>query len=493
MKQFSRAFLFLFLISEIGLARSSADSLTILRKDLDRIFSDPRFANAEWGVEVYSLDRSEVIYARNSLRLCMPASNNKILTVAAALTQLGPDYRFKTQVWTDGTVFDGILKGDLIVAGFGDPSSSSRFGPKDPFRTFRIWAENLKQRGIHAIDGSILGDGTSFEETSYGQGWAWDDLAEGYAAPVSALQFNENLIGLEITPGSKAGEFASIKMSPLAQYLAVDNRIVTKAAGNLTHIEIERSRLGDGITVRGTLSENGSAVIRNVAVQFPIRYYLSALKQVLSEEGVDTSRCAIKEWRNVRSQSSSLLWTQWSQPLSELVSPVLKMSLNLATETLTRVLGMERRGEGSFAKGKEVVAEVLDQMGIHKDSYSYSDASGLSRMNLVSADALIRTLKRMHQSPNFFIFYDALPVAGVDGTLSARLKGTQAGNNVHAKTGTMTHLSALSGYISTTDKEMLAFSMIANNFLSAKEEAEQIQDRALLKLARFSRKAVRSR
>jgi serine-type D-Ala-D-Ala carboxypeptidase/endopeptidase (penicillin-binding protein 4) len=493
MKQFSRALLILFLISEAGLAKSSADSLKILRRDLDKIFSDARFANAQWGVEVVSLDRSEILYDKNSLRLNIPASNNKILTMAAALIQLGPDYRFKTQVWTDGTVFDGILKGNLIVAGFGDPSSSSRLAPKDPFHTFRIWAANLKQKGIHAIDGNLLGDGSSFEETAYGQGWAWDDLTEGYAAPVSALQFNENLIELEMTPGLKAGEFASIKMSPLSKYLTVDNRIVTKAAGSSTHIEMERGRLGEEITVRGILSENSVAINRNVAVQFPIRYYLSALKQVLSEEGIDTSRCDIKEWRNVRSQSSTLLWTQWSPPFSELVGPLLKMSLNLATETLARVLGMERRGEGSFSKGKEVVAEVLDQMGIQKEGYSYSDASGLSRMNLVSADALIRTLKQLYRSPHFSIFYDALPIAGVDGTLSARMKGTQAENNVHAKTGTLTHISALSGYVRTADKEMLAFSMIANNFLVEKNEAERLQDMVLVRLARFSRKAVGSR
>jgi serine-type D-Ala-D-Ala carboxypeptidase/endopeptidase (penicillin-binding protein 4) len=493
MKNISRVFLILFLISEIGFAGSSADSLEILRRDLDKMFSDARFANAQWGVEVFSLDRSEMLYDNNSLQLYIPASNNKILTVAAALTQLGPDYRFKTQVWTDGTVFGGILKGDLIVAGFGDPSSSFRIASKDPFRTFRIWAANLKQKGIHAIDGNILGDGTSFKETAYGQGWAWDDLAEGYAAPVSALQFNENLISLEIAPGSKAGEFASIRMSPLAQYMAVDNRIVMEAAGKSARIELERSRSGEGITIRGILSEKSSRIDRSVAVQFPIRYYLSALKQVLGEEGIDVSRCDIEELKNIRSQSSNLLWTQTSPPLSEILGPMLKMSLNLATETLARVLGMERRGEGSFSKGKEVVEEVLEQMGVVKESYSYSDASGLSRMNLVSADALIRTLKHLYRSPYFSIFYDALPIAGVDGTLSARMKGTQAENNVHAKTGTLTHISALSGYVRTADKEMLAFSMIANNFLVEKNEAEHIQDNVLVRLARFSRKAVRSK
>jgi serine-type D-Ala-D-Ala carboxypeptidase/endopeptidase (penicillin-binding protein 4) len=493
MSQFQRIILILFLVSGMYPPCLAADSVKILRRDLDRIFADVRLAEAQWGVEVFSLDRSEVLYAKNSRRLYTPASNNKILTVAAALTQLGPDYRFKTQVLADGPIIDGVLKGDLIVVGFGDPSSSSRILPKDPFRAFRTWAANLKQKGIRAIAGNIIGDGASFEEISYGQGWAWDDLPEGYAAPVSALQFNENLISLEIAPGSKPGEFASIKMSPLAQYLTVDNRLVTASAGGLTRIDIERSHSGEEIAIRGSLSEKNSVIDRSVAVQLPIRYYLSALKQVLSEEGIDVSCCDIKERRNVRSQSSSLLWTQSSPPLSELVVPLLKMSLNLATETLARVLGLERRSEGSFAKGKEVVEETLEQMGIHKESYSYSDASGLSRMNLVSADSLIRILGHMNRSPHFSLFYDALPIAGVDGTLAARMKGTRAENNVHAKTGTLTHVSSLSGYVRTADKEMLAFSIIANNFLVEKEEAERMQDRALLRLARFTRKAVGNR
>jgi serine-type D-Ala-D-Ala carboxypeptidase/endopeptidase (penicillin-binding protein 4) len=493
MKQLARRFLFLLLILGTGLPGSAADSAKILRRDLDRIFSDPRFANAQWGIEIFSLDRSEMLYAKNPQRLYVPASNNKILTVAAALMLLGPDYRFKTEVWADGPVVDGILRGNLIVAGFGDPSSSTRISPKDPFRTFRSWASNLKQKGIRAIDGAIFGDGSAFEENVYGQGWAWDDLAEGYAAPVSALQFNENLIALEITPNLKAGEFASIKMSPLAKYLTVDNRIITKSAGSVPHIDLERNRSDEAITVRGILSENSSAIDRNVAVQFPIRYYLSALKQVLGEEGIDISRCNIKESRQARPQSASLLWLQSSAPLSEIVRPLLKMSLNLSTETLARVLGLERRGEGSFSKGKEVIEEALEQMGLNKESFVFSDASGLSRMNLVSAHALIRILEHMHRNPQFSVFYDALPIAGIDGTLAARMKGTKAENNVHAKTGTLTHVSSLSGYIKTADNETLAFSMIANNFLIEKDGAEHLQDSALVRLARFSRKAASNR
>jgi serine-type D-Ala-D-Ala carboxypeptidase/endopeptidase (penicillin-binding protein 4) len=488
MKLLTRAILLLLLLAGISAPVPAADSARKLRSDLDRIFADRTFADAQWGIEVFSLDRSEMVYEKNSHRLLIPASNNKILTVAAALTKLGPGYRFKTSIWADGPVAGGVLEGNLIIDGFGDPSSSSRIPPKDPFPAFRSWAEKLKQQGIHAIAGDIIGNGTAFEETEYGRGWEWDDLAEGYAAPVSALQFNENLVELEISPNLKAEEFAFLKMTPIADSLAVINRIVTAAAGGAARIEMQRSRSGPGITATGTIPQNGAAITHTVAVQTPIRYYLSALKQVLSEEGIDTSRCAIGERGSARPQTARLLWVHTSPPLSELTAPLLKMSLNLMAESLARALGLEFRSEGSFSKGKEIVEESLLGMGISKETYSYADGSGLSRLNLASADALVRILGSLHRSPQFALFYEALPIAGVDGTLAARMKGTRAEKNVRAKTGTLAHVSALSGYVQTADKELLAFSIIANNFLTDKNAAEQLQDKALQRLARFSRK-----
>ncbi len=466
----------------------AADSVGILRRGLDRIFSDSRFQGAQWGIEVVSLDRAEMLYEKNSRRLYIPASNNKILTAAAALTSLGPDYRFKTRVMADGPVADGVLNGNLIIVGFGDPTSSSRMLSKDPFQAFRLWASDLKQKGIRSIAGNIVGDGGAFEETEHGRGWEWEDLSEGYAAPVTALQFNENLVELQIAPGVEAGSAASIWAGPLANYLVVENKVVTGSARSAARIQIGRSRSAETIVVRGSLPLKSTPVTRAVAVQFPVRYYLSALKQVLSEEGIDVSKCEIKETRNASSQSAYILWTHSSPPLSEILGPMLKMSLNLIAETLVRTLGMERRSEGSFARGKEVAEEDLGTMGIGTDNFSYADGSGLSRLNLVSADALIQILKSMHQRRDFPYFYNALSIAGVDGTLETRMKGTKAENNVHAKTGTLAGVSSLSGYVRTADNEMLAFAFIANNYLGSKDAAESLQDKALARLANFLRK-----
>jgi serine-type D-Ala-D-Ala carboxypeptidase/endopeptidase (penicillin-binding protein 4) len=488
MKQRTRLELAILFAIYFSLPAFAADPAKTLRADLTRIFSDSRLADAQLGVEIFSLDRSEVLYEKNPSKLYMPASNNKILTAAVALTRLGPYYCFKTHILTDDPILDGVLKGNLIIAGFGDPSSSSRVPPKDPFRALRDWAARMKQVGIHSISGNLLGDGSAFEETAYGRGWAWDDLPEGYAAPVSALQFNENLIWLEITPGLKEGTLASIKMDPLTTYFTVANKVVTDAASKPARIEIARSRIDDSAVISGTIPLGTAAVTRAVAVQYPVRYYLSAFKHILNEEGIDVSNCEIGETGGSSLQSASSFWLHTSPPLSELIAPIMKMSLNLGAETLVRALALELRGKGSFARGKEVVEETLGQMGIAKDGYSYADGSGLSRLNLISADALVRILKFMHQHPYFRCFYDALAIAGIDGTLATRMKRTKAENNVHAKTGTFANASALSGYVQTADGEMLAFSILANNYVASKDAAEYIQDKALARLAGFSRK-----
>jgi serine-type D-Ala-D-Ala carboxypeptidase/endopeptidase (penicillin-binding protein 4) len=212
------------------------------------------------------------------------------------------------------------------------------------------------------------------------------------------------------------------------------------------------------------------------------------LKYILAQEGIDVSNCEIRQMRNYSPASSSLLWAHTSAPLSELLVPMMKMSLNLSAESFTRVLGLELRGEGTFPKGKEVVEEALGEMGLTKNAYAYADGSGLSRLNLISADALVRILTFMSKHPFFPAFYSALPIAGIDGTLESKMSRTRAANNVHAKTGSFANVAALSGYVQTADKEVLAFSILANNFLGSRDVVERLQERTLVRLAGFSRK-----
>jgi D-alanyl-D-alanine carboxypeptidase/D-alanyl-D-alanine-endopeptidase (penicillin-binding protein 4) len=498
MKPVSRLILFLFFaISVPGYVENSptqavptlpkGDAVQVLRKDLDQVLSDSRFAQAQIGMEVLSLDRTEVLYEKNAQQLLIPASSNKIITAAVALAKLGADFRFETRVLIDGEVENGVLKGNLIIAGSGDPTYSSKFNGGDPFAGFRTWAANLKERGIQAIAGSILGDTGTFGESALGQGWEWNDLPSAFAAPVSALQFNDNMITLAISPGAKPGDPVVVRASPLEDYLQIKNQAVTRPAGSLPDIRTRHGDMDDKVEIQGTVPAKGGAIQQTVSVRHPVLYFLSALRHTLSSEGITVGGLGLAEKGHLAGGLSQL-WTYSSPELSEIVKQLLKNSINLYAETLVRSLGLAFRGEATFANGKEVVEETLAQIGIEQGTYSYADGSGLSRLNLESADSFVRLLKFMHQDKNFQIFYDALPIAGVDGTLSSRMKRSAAEGNVHAKTGSMANVSSISGYVKTSDGEMLAFSILLNGYLGPRVAVESMQDKALARLADFSRK-----
>jgi D-alanyl-D-alanine carboxypeptidase/D-alanyl-D-alanine-endopeptidase (penicillin-binding protein 4) len=468
-----------------------ADSLDYLRPDLERIFADQNFADAQWGVEVLSLDRGDVLFERNATRLYMPASNNKVLTTAAALIRLGPDYRYETQILVNGDMMEGVLKGDLIIVGNGDPTTAPRFHDGDPFRVFKEWASRLKEKGIRKIDGGIVGDARAFPPPLIGRGWEWDDLAYGYAAPVSALQFNENLYTIEIIPADAEGAPAAARCLPFSDYVSIDAKVTTIAPGGSGRLEIQRGEPRESLIIRGTVAKQAGPDRTTMAVESPSSYYLAALKKTLQDEGIDVINASIRSLDGSDAAipaTAQLLWKHASPPLSEILKPLLKVSQNLYAETLTRTLGLVLRHDGSFTAGSEAVQEALESMAIQKGSYSYADGSGLSRQNLVTADMMVRIFKFMYRHKYFPYFYDALPIAGIDGTIRGRLKGTKAENNVHGKTGSIAYVRCLSGYVRTADGETLAFAMIANNFLVSSRAAEYVQDSALERLANFRRK-----
>jgi serine-type D-Ala-D-Ala carboxypeptidase/endopeptidase (penicillin-binding protein 4) len=468
-------------------AASKVNPVKRLREDLDRILSDARLARAQMGVEIFSLDRTDILYEKNAQQLLTPASSNKIITAAVALMKLGAGYHFETRVWTDGQVENGVLKGNVIIAGSGDPTYSSKFNGGDSFANFRIWAANLKERNIRAISGSLLGDEGTFGESALGYGWEWNDLSHAFAAPVGALQFNDNMVMLAITPGAEPGNPAFIGASPLEDYLKISNRVVTGQERSQADIRIRTGESGETIDVWGTIPAKGTVIQQTVSIRYPVLYFLSALRHILSLEGITVENIGLAG-KTADLGNLSQLWVHSSPELSEIVKPLLKNSLNLYAETLVRALGMTFGGEGTFAKGKEIVEETLTQMGISTGAYSYADGSGLSRLNLESADSFVQLLKFMYQDKLFQTFYDSLPIAGVDGTLASRMKRTKAEDNVHAKTGSMANVSSISGYVKTIDGETLAFSIMLNGYIGSRDAVDSIQDKLLARLADFSRK-----
>ena len=292
-----------------------------------------------WGVEVKSLDTGRVLYALNARKLMMPASNMKIVTLAAAAEQLGWDYRFKTTLETTAEVENGVLKGDLIVRGGGDPTINAR--DKRAAAVFDEWAAALKAAGITRVEGNVVGDASAFERRGLGQGWSWDYLEAGYAAPSSALEFNENIATLSIRPGLKAGDDAALELIP-GTGIGLIRRVVTAEAGSRTAITIERRPDGAWLEVAGSIALDAQPVSRDVAVADPELYFAHSCVLALIERGISV-RGVPKGTPDVRNQLAPLprrvLVESLSPPLRAIGATMMKVSQNLYAETLLKAIG----------------------------------------------------------------------------------------------------------------------------------------------------------
>jgi D-alanyl-D-alanine carboxypeptidase/D-alanyl-D-alanine-endopeptidase (penicillin-binding protein 4) len=462
-----------------------APAVRHLAAELDSAFSGPEFARAMWGVVVQSLDNGEVIYRRNAERLAMPASNMKLVTASAALVQLGADFRFRTVVAARGTRRGDTLAGDLLVIGRGDPTFSQHVtGGTDVLASLRPWADSLRAHGVRAVTGRVAGDGTWFADAPLGRGWAWDDLGDSYAAPVGALQFNEGFAVLEVAPGEAAGAPAQLAFLPSGTPLRLFGSVTTAPRdSNVNSVDFSRAPFTDSVTVSGRLSAGRRPTRLEIAVLDPMRYFEAALTQVLREAGI-----ALLGQAAPAAAAADTLFVWQSAPLREILPTLLKPSQNQIAETLLRTLGGQTRNVASVDSGRAAVRATLQGFGIADDAYVIADGSGLSRYDYVAPEALARILLGMARRPDFDLFYQALPIAGVDGTIATRMRGTAAASNVHAKTGSIANVRSLSGYVTTADGEKLVFVMIANHFTVSRRVVEVVQDHVLERLANFSRR-----
>jgi D-alanyl-D-alanine carboxypeptidase/D-alanyl-D-alanine-endopeptidase (penicillin-binding protein 4) len=463
----------------------------VLRTELSEIFADPAFGNAHWGVMVQSLETGEIFYRQNSEKLFMPASNNKLITAAVSLARLGTDHRFTTRVAATGPISeDGTLEGDLVVIGGGDPAISERFYDDDPTAAFRDWADSLKARGITRISGDIIGDDDVFDDVHVGPGWAWDYLDSYYAAEIGALLYNEGAVTHRIAPGDSVGASASVESLPRTSYLNLDVDIATVADSIGIFVRADRSPFANDARLWGEIWVNGDTVTRYIAPHDPTLFFVTVLSEVLAAEGFEVGG-GPADFDDLAERPAAedmeTLFVHQSPTLAEIIEPFLKRSQNQIGEMLMRYLGAAAADIGSVRAGREAVEATLTDWGLTPKSYIYVDGSGLSRYNYVSPDALVRLLRVMARRPEFDVFYESLPIAGVDGTLRRRMRGTRAEGNARAKTGSISNSRALSGYVTTLDGEMLIFSMIANNFDVSSRAAEYLQDLAIERLANFSR------
>lgn len=463
-----------------------------LQSELDQIFDDPAFSNAHWGVVIQSLKNGEYFYMKNPHKNFIPASNMKLFTTATALVKLGPDFRYCTKFFANDSITgDSTLHGDLIIAGFGDPTISGRYYQGNITRPLEIWADSLLARNIVAIKGNIIGDDNSFEDEIMGEGWAWDYQSDYYAAQISALSFNDNCVDIYFAAGDSIGERAKYQILPETDFVHIINNVFTVGNGLDHEITFRRKRGTNNVEIKGSIAINSPPKRDWFSVENPTLFTATVFKKILESKGIEVTGAAkdIDELENYvyQADQTKMLFKYFSPPLWEIVETINKISQNLYAELLLRTLGSQFRGTGDARHGIEVVKDFLESIGIDTEHFLMYDGSGLSRLNMITPKQVAKLLRFMRKHEYGDHFYKSLPIAGIDGTIKGRMQRTAAEGNVRAKTGFVGHVRSLSGYVTTADNEELVFSIIANNYSVPTPMANLIQDLVCERLANFSR------
>jgi len=461
-----------------------------LSYQIEKQIDEPELETALLGIMVQSVETGEIFYQHNAKKLMMPASNEKIPTSVAALIKLGPDFRYETKLYGAGSIAEGVLIGDLIIVGSGDPTIGYRFCEQvDTCRVFKLWIDALKQKGISQIDGNIIGVDDIFDDEPNGYGWTFDNMTYNYAAQIGGLIFNENYATITIKVDSVTNEL-TVAVFPDFEYVNVipDIKIVTKKDTE-TDLSFQRKAGTNDVTVRGTLKKS-DMFQEEISIHNPTTYFLTGFAKELSTAGIKLNGEIIDSDELADSlliNEDQLIYTHFSGPFSEIIRILLKESQNLYAESFVKLLGYHFGKQGCFAEGERIIKSTLRTLGLENDAYQYRDGSGLSRYNIISPYQIVKILRRMYFHSYAKVFQNSLPIAGVDGTIGYRMKGTIAEGKVIAKTGTISNVRCLSGYVRTRDDEVLAFSIMANNFLCDVNVIMDLQDRICMLLSSFSR------
>ncbi|MFO8173809.1 MAG: D-alanyl-D-alanine carboxypeptidase/D-alanyl-D-alanine-endopeptidase [Longimicrobiales bacterium] len=475
-----------------------------LRRDLRTILTSTGNRNGRWSVLAVSMDQGDTLLALNVREPMVPASNMKVLTTAAALYALGPDFRYTTFLLTDGQQRGEELDGDLILYGTGDPTLSDRFFQGETAALDTL-AGMIRERGIREIRGDLVIDGSYFQGPEIHPEWSPKDLNDPFAAPVAAVIFNENLVTVRVEASRTVGFPPLIHAMPEGSGIPVLNTAITAPGGTRPRVWLFRETPWDPIGIEGEIPVGGRDVWRELPVPDPLVFTGRILRSVLKERGIHVSGHV----RVLRNPSASvlpppdlagdpgsspapvILAVHESPPLLDILTVVNKESNNLLAESVARTLGRLVMGDGSFEGGMAAVAAFLtSRAGVPRHEFNLRDGSGLSPENRISAGALVQVLTFMAESPLWDDFWSTLPEAGVRRELR-RMGAGPAARNLRAKTGTMRGVSALSGMVRTRSGERVLFSILSNE-VSSEYRAKRAEDQLGIRLASLSRASNRS-
>lgn len=469
--------------------------------EIGRAIADsPAARPAAWGIQATDLRTGRTIFELNASHYFVPASNTKLFSTSLALTRLGPDYTFETRVTAAAAPdADGVIAGDLTLLGGGDPNLSGRALPYkfravdgDPLGPLADLAAQVASAGVKRVDGDIVGDDRYYVWEPYGAGWGIDDPLYDYGAPVSALTVDDNAFGVHIGPGAAAGAPAVLEVTPAVDYYTIDNRIRTTEGGE-RRIHYSRAPGSTTLELWGTIPLSSDGQDLTLGIEDPARYAAIAFRQLLIKQGITVAGNAVARHvypyevadlrQGVAAPASGegaagvVLARRVSAPLIEDLRVTAKVSQNLHAELDLRAAGKAKRNIGSVEAGLEELRSFLAEAGVPADGYTIHDGSGLARLNMVTPAAVVQLLKHMYAGPQRDNFLSILPVGGLDGTLNSRFPNPALAGRIHAKTGSLSHVSALSGYALRANGRWMAFSILVNNYNGPTSEIHDVMDK----------------
>ncbi len=460
--------LLILLLSIFQACASFQSTNQINQNRIDSLLSSDFFNSSQAGISFYDLTENKLLFKRNEKLLFRPASNEKILTTAAGYLFLGENYKFKTSVYHTGEVNDSICNGDIYIVGGFDPDFTSH--------DLDSIVSEIKHSGIKEISGNIYGDVSAMDFLFWGEGWMWNDDPEPYAAYLTPLTINKNSVQIAYGPG-EIGKEAIIELIPKTDFLPIRNSSVTVDTGKTT-IRVTRDWINrnNTILVSGNITKTSKRDTISINVFNPAFYFLNLMKESIKQNGISFKGKV--DTLTLPQQAKKIF--SFERNIEPVITNTNKISDNLSAEMILRALALNPTNKPATAeKGIRFVDSLITLAGLNPKSYRIVDGSGLSNYNLISAELLSEILKYYYfKKPDLFPkLLSSFPISGVDGTLKNRMKESKAFKRVHAKTGTISGVSSLSGYLESKSGHMIAFSILIQNFVGSSAHARSIQDK----------------
>lgn len=453
------------------------DSITLLKNEVDKILDDTLFVQVSANIKIISLEDNSILYERSANSLVHPASNIKLITTAAALTELDTNYQFITELYVEDYNPNKKTAKNIIIKGYGDPDFS--FADLDTF------VQAIINTGIIIITGNIIVDDTYFDDTRWGRGWMWDDESDPDTPCISALSINKNCINITLITDATTSYLYS---DPITDFVTLINNTKKTTGTSNKPIKIKNLFLNN----HNTIVAEGEFIPykryrQKISLRNPSLYVGTLFKESLQKKGI----AVLGEVISAPTNPKAMKLYQISRHIKDVVVSMNKISDNLAAENIVKILGAKKFGPpGTFENGLYVIRNYLSQLNIDTTKLSIADGSGVSRYNLISPNQITQFLTAVYSQPKIFpVLLESLPIGGIDGTLSNRMTNNLNCKNVKGKTGTLNDVSCLSGYIKTLDDETLAFSIMMQHFVYPVDAYRKAQDKICSLLTKFSRKS----